>query len=735
MTDRARYLAWIEEAFRLDAGNLESEIDAWRAQFGANAANNALFGYYVTKFPLQLSIVAAFLYERNGDQSLARLAADTLRRYPAWTELMPADAAAGRPEYEEGIPPLDAVFDPVVYASACERIRPAVDAETWAALAEIAADSLRPIWRFPEWGGHNRALLRAASLAACGRVFAEHPEAPAWNELADELAEESWGRWSIEDAMLYQAHWLRALILYAEARGRVDELAQQVQPRLHLRAMTQLITPLGILPDFGDSHWLMHSAWEWMACLEWGARTYGDPSMKWAAQRIWAAQQGETPNIYGAQVLSLAWRWCDDSVIPARPGPVHDALDDLVIKKIVFRNGWEGDAAYACINYRDEGDYGWVAREYLRADLAVSAEKMHHGHADEGSVAMLVQDGTILLHESGYREQPPDGIYRADFYHNRLIWRPGLLLGTPQPGALRDNGHYKPVRSERLYLTRLGDAEFARVRVSDADAAIVWDRSIVFLPDLPCWIVLDSALSRRPVGDSSPRTLANLWWTTDILAQGEHWRDTHIRAIQQWPNAQRSALRIYTPPVPDQSSTVVTETIRRAFQDEIVIADIWRGRHMAGRSVNFVSVLWPMAYGEQGNPGAGPQIEVIASDPVGQGIGVRLHWQGEERIVGVMNDLTTGYIQEEIRPRRTFAQGKTTYGDITSDAAFVYSRRRAAEEWHGFINGTGYGAAGKTLYDGGQQAMFQEDRTARVGVPTRFRWERRFQGGINGGFQ
>ena len=98
--------------------------------------------------------------------------------------------------------------------------------------------------------------------------------------------------------MLYQTHWLRALILYGEARGREAELKDLLQPRMYLKAFAQLLSPLGIPPDFGDSHWLMHSSWEWLACLEWGAAAYQDPALKWAAEQVYAERQAEPPTVY-----------------------------------------------------------------------------------------------------------------------------------------------------------------------------------------------------------------------------------------------------------------------------------------------------------------------------------------------------------------------------------------------------------------------------------------------------
>jgi len=716
MSTRSQYLAFIQEAYQREQGRVEEEVARWRTQF----SDSSLFGYSVTRFPLHIGVTAAYLSEQTGDAALARRAAELFLRYREFTMVYPEAAKNRRPEYTGlALPPLDCAFDPILFAPAVERIRPHISASETAQLAEIAADSLAPIWRFPEWGGHNRAMLRAASLALCARAFPGHPRAADWVQMSDELAEESWGRWSIEDAMMYQSHWLRAFIHYAEARGKT-ELADLIQPRMHIKSMVQLLSPLGILPNYGDSHWLMHSPWEWLALLEWGAHTYRDPAMKWAAGRIWEERsKAEGPNIYAALVLTVAHRWCDDSIQPAQPHDVPDALDDLVLKKLVFRTGWDHNATYACLNYRDEGDYGRVARDYLRTNLAVSAEKMHHGHSDEGSFAMLVHDGTLLLHESGYREAPPDGIYRADRYHNRLVWRPSAgLPGQDAWDLLNDNGHYRALRTDRLYQSRLLDADIRRVRITDETQQLTWDRSIAFFPSLPAWVVIDTALAQRTL----PRSFNLLWWTTHILSQGADWFETWIDQIHEWQNAQNAHLRIIIPPVPGQNNRLTTRTERRDFHDEQLIASSWRGEHRLGRSVSFVSVLWPHAPGAQ----EFPTVEVIASQPAGRGLAVKLTWHGEERLLATLADLTAPYLQDDIRPRNTADQGLADYGSAASDAAFVYVRRSAALRQAGFLNGTRLAVEGKILHQAPTSAMFQEDRSDLPGVPARFRWQGTF---------
>lgn len=713
MTKRSDYTAFIQQAYARDEKRVDEEIESWRRQF----SNSHLLGYTTTRFPLQVGVAAAFLYEQSGEIGLARRARELLQDYRDFTKVYPAEAARLRPEYAGGpVPPLDVCFDPIVFAPAVERIRPAISEEEYHQLEEIAADSLELVWRFPEWGGHNRAMLRAASLAACARAFPGHPRAPDWVSLADELAEESWGRWSIEDTMMYQSHWLRALIVYCEARGK-PELADFIQPRMTVKAMVQMLSPLGILPNYGDSHWLMHSPWEWTALLEWGARSYRDPAMKWAAERIWQERsKAETPNIYAAMALTLAQRWCDDEILPKEPYDTPDALDDLVLKKLVFRTGWNEKATYACINYRDEGDHARVARDYLRTNLAVSAEKMHHGHADEGSFTMLVHDGTLLLSESGYREDPPDGVYRADRYHNRLTWRPTAGLPGQDPwDLLNDNGHYRAVRTERLYQSRLLDADIRRIRVTDEVQGLSWDRSIVFFSDLPAWVVIDTALAAH----SAARSFHLLWWTGEVLAQGPGWYETWIREIHEWRNTENAHLRICLPEIPGQANRLWQRIERRDFHPETLIGSSWRGEHRLGRAVSFVSVLWPHAPDEK----EAPVVEVLAGQSARHGLAVRLRWRGEERLVGTLADLSAGYLQEDIRPRTSAEQGMTSYGPVESDAAFVYVHTQPGNRQAGFQNGTRLSYDGKVLHQAPPSSMFQEDGTDIPGIPARFRWE------------
>ena len=151
--------------------------------------------------------------------------------------------------------------------------------------------------------------------------------------------------------------------------------------------------------------------------------------MKWAAASVLRTVTDHTDTIGTGDAYSLidAYRWADESITPQRPDSLsQEVLDDLVGKKVVFRNGWQPSSLYMLLNYCDEGQGGWLGREYLRQTITVEEEKMHHGHSDENSIVLLMNKGSVLLHDAGYRSDLPSGKYgawRQDYFHNRVVAR------------------------------------------------------------------------------------------------------------------------------------------------------------------------------------------------------------------------------------------------------------------------------------------------------------------------
>ena len=145
-------------------------------------------------------------------------------------------------------------------------------------------------------------------------------------------------------------------------------------------------------------------------------------------------------------------------------------LDDVIGKKVVFRNGWDPASTYMLLNYRDEGDGGWLGRHYLRNTISVEEEKMHHGHADENSIVLLMDSASVLLHDAGLPERSSER--RRTGPGDRTISTTVLWSATKsviqRQGVLsfvQNSGAYHAVRTQKIDFVSLRDADMSRTRV------------------------------------------------------------------------------------------------------------------------------------------------------------------------------------------------------------------------------------------------------------------------------
>lgn len=277
------------------------------------------------------------------------------------------------------------------------------------------AFSLDILWKYTE-GEHNGRINRNRNLY--------NPKADIWRKLSHTLIEDSRDRWSIEDAGTYFPIWFNTLIHYAEETKDTDFFQHPVT-QYYFRYLRELISPMGVIPDYGDGRW--GSCWGLLlSCLEAGVAAYQDGEMKAAAHRLFHAMSALDN---GLSVLSLkgihglvdSCLWADDGVMEIqKERESREVLEDVVGKKIVF----EKNGNYLLTNYRDEGRFAWLQRNYLRNTIPVEPEKAHHGHSDENSIVCLISNGCVLLHDGGYRDCISEKrAYRSDYYHNRVILR------------------------------------------------------------------------------------------------------------------------------------------------------------------------------------------------------------------------------------------------------------------------------------------------------------------------
>ena len=296
-------------------------------------------------------------------------------------------------DYDKKPPPLPDFFTVMRYIRAYELLKSheLFSAAEHKVVEETIAESMAYLLRSQEWGPMNRTVLRAESLAWAVRALPDHPLAKQWEMLRRALGDDNWGNWEIEDATIYHAVWLYALCGYADAMGKLEELFQTPEIYYYAHYFLNLMSPAGMIPDFGDANW--NSNWQrYLVFFETAATQYQDPRLKWAAATI--ARKFidfEHPTSVGLGYNLLdCYIW--GTPLPAVPPKTlsSEVMEDVQGKKIVFRDGWKQDSTYMLLNYRDEGDGGLNFRDYLRDTIPVEEEKMTHGHADENSIVLLM---------------------------------------------------------------------------------------------------------------------------------------------------------------------------------------------------------------------------------------------------------------------------------------------------------------------------------------------------------
>ncbi|MDZ4699747.1 MAG: hypothetical protein SH809_08595 [Rhodothermales bacterium] len=670
---KANYLRYIEEAAEQGWRDYPEGVERWRA----NVDPSVLWGYNSTAQPIYLADILGFLYQQTGDETYATRAAQLLAEYGDLRSAYPDDYYRTRIEYENGVPSLANFFFLPPYSRSYLRIRDsqALDAGMRAKIEEDLAFSLDFQFSFPEWGAHNRAMLRAEGWYYGYLAMPDHPNALRWKQMAENIARDNLAQWEVEDASSYHPIWLVSIFSYAEISGNEHLLSG---PILHYYAeyFKRLITPAGTMPDFGDATW--DPSWDrFAAAFEWLAARFDDPELKWAARQI--AERGMRHPGRGtsaASHLALAYEWADESLPLQTPtSGSQEVLEDVVGKKIVFRGGWEPSSSYLLLNYRDEGDGGFNSRQYLRQTLTVEEEKMHHGHADENDISLLMDGGSVLLHDGGYRNGLPSGpygSYRSDYFHNRLVVRKNKR-DTLQAvrDFIRNSGAYRPVRTMKIDFIAGAEADMSRTRVLDATMGYVWDRSITYLKEDGIYLVVDAVKST--VEDYLTHTL--LWHTRQIHDRGPGWYDTSIDSIQSiaLPADRRLLIQMLT----RNAKTDGYYDEERHGQWEKAIYQSQSSHYRPGDVEVFVTALIPHDAGADLAPLLG-RISLLPPDPRGQGVGIRIERaDGSVSTLGIKVDLDAEVATPNIRPRYTWEAGRTRYGAFETDAHFFLATERA----------------------------------------------------------
>ena len=549
----------------------------------------------------------------------------------------------------------------------------------------------------PDFGAQNRAMIVGSEFLFCAQAVPDAPNVDRWRQQGEALVYDSFHGWDLEDASIYEPFWFNYMLTCSEMRGELAMRMKKITTRYYFDHAKELLMPNGLMPDWGDGDWT-HS-WMWhVANLTLAGSHYRDGTYLEAARQLYEAHHAYYKELPGEAIaaLGIALRWLDPAVpfAPLAQDESAEVVDDLISKKIVFRGA---SGTYAMFNYRDVAPFGYFTHEYQRAMLFAPEEKPHHGHSDENSFAMLMQDGTVLLADGGDRASRTRG-WRADVFHNRIVARTGFPPEADVFDYLRADTTYHDTHTEKLHFGTFGSLDYSRTRVVDEERGYTGDRITLFAPESGLTIVVDSLLNDR----AGSKIFCNTWHPDHVLDHGDNWTLSHPDQIairtEYWPNPHTRDLVIQF--LGNRDKIAQVREIDRRYNPSQAFFQYLKNYFFKGQRLTFVTVLRPIAAGSFDRKQLDDVSLLTGEHDDGRTLGLHFTLGGEPVTVGLKLDENIGLTNLRGRPMFDVATGTVAYGALRTDADFAFLReRRDGTREFGFQFATALAYAGEKLFE------------------------------------
>lgn len=690
------YLNYVQKTGDFYCDSLDNFLKKWRKKSKADENGN----FNPPASELYLAALLANLYTITQDEKYITATKTIITKYQEYKTLLKPKGEL-RPEFKNGIPAVSNFFMVAKYAAALDvllknhALNPAEE--------KIAKDNIAESADFllitQEWGAMNRAMLRAEGLLYAAKLLPEYANSQAWEQMGQDILSDNVENWSIEDAGMYNMIWLYSVCGYANAFQN-EKITKGPFLHYYFEYFKQLYSPANVIPDFGDSWW---KSW-WAASIpvfEAGSKAFNDAELKWIAEKTFMSETKKgTKNIDLALKLSEAILWGNAEIEPKKPSTKSSqVLDDEIGKKIVFRNGWDSTSNYLLYNYKDQGKSGWLFKDNLINTLSVNHEKMHHGHSDENSIAFWMNNGTVLLHDGGYRDKIPsgdNGQYRADIFHNKLVVR-NEMFDTKKTliGFLKNEGFYEEVTTEKIDFFEAEKCSYSRTKLYNKALNISTERIINYVKDKECFVVFDIVKRTEKTQSKEKKiTLANLWHGQHLLDSGKNYMVLRYDSIESWKNPGTDKLLLYFPE--NQEKNLVTDRIERHRQQERTVAQVFTGSLDNDEYVIFVTVLIPFSH-----ENAAEIIAEISIPDLGNNtIGLCFNAPNQKITIAHKIDLEKDITREWPRPKYTYEAGKIQANEIESNGHFMFRVEENKQLY--FL------ALGLTKFAFNQQILFEQ---------------------------
>lgn len=268
-----------------------------------------------------------------------------------------------------------------------------ISAEQTEQLRKVAFAELDAFCKSQDWSDNNIRIGQVAGYAGLFGLLKDEPFAQ--REAVRRHLDDYWSRIAAtgdldEDASNYDSLGLAFLIDLARLLGRERDLAESAGFRRLFERFRDIVSPAGLIPEYGDSYFSYSSCpLDRVYLLEYAAKLYDDPTFLYAARKLYGRPQTGLP---GLDLWSRALPLIDMEPLSAEPrrpaGPpslvtwrVRRGSPRPLVDKLILRSSLEPGAAMVLL------------------DLYASGS---HSHPQKGpSIAYYEVDQVPLFHNLG----------------------------------------------------------------------------------------------------------------------------------------------------------------------------------------------------------------------------------------------------------------------------------------------------------------------------------------------
>ena len=316
-----------------------------------------------------------------------------------------------------------------------------------------------------EYGAMNRSVGSAVGRDYLAMLLPDDGKTPERRHYAEAVWNDWWPqRDTDENSSGYNGLWLHEIGLWLEITGKEQRYQDPGMKQLAERSLAQ-VTPLGVVPGFGDVVSWCSDPGQWIGLMEKWASVYRDGRFKWAAHRLFEYTLAHEKEMWQwgnindstAEGLMDAWLAADDSIAEKEPelgslvtyrkaarwtsreerktGRWFELLDETIPNKLILRTGWQPEDTYALVEL---------------------CPPMGHGQGDAGSINYLLSQGSVLLADTPY-------LIKAHTFHNCFVVEPDSVPAGARPRWR--GGDFADMKIEVDDLHTAPKAAYARVHV------------------------------------------------------------------------------------------------------------------------------------------------------------------------------------------------------------------------------------------------------------------------------